>query len=152
MVEYVSNAELVKLPLSNAPRMSRCAKRELFRAMLTPVEKIGSTNLPVSHHYPAIANDLLHGVAVVALFLERPELRGLPQLGGHPRPAFRALPEELLARCTRLRKILALRYHSQARDPICDRDLPYPRIGDRQEIRTKMKSSCDSFLAQAQRS
>ena len=37
-----------KSDVSSAARMSRWAKRELLRAMLTPVEKIGSTNRPAS--------------------------------------------------------------------------------------------------------
>ena len=45
---YVEKASFAQLPVSRAFKMSVWAKRELFSAMLTPVEKMGSTKRPAS--------------------------------------------------------------------------------------------------------
>ena len=46
LVSYSENASREKSFFSSAVRISLCAKRALLSAMLTPVEKIGSTKRP----------------------------------------------------------------------------------------------------------
>ena len=77
--------------------MSLCAKRELLSAILTPVEKMGSTNLAgIADQHEPIAGSLLHGVAIVAFFLEGTNTLRLAQSVWIQRTASYRLPEETL--------------------------------------------------------
>src|SRR4029077_9774060 len=88
----------------------------------------------VPDQHEAVACKLLHGIAVVALVLERPDALGLLQRLGDQRTASHRIPEELLAIGLRFCEILLLRDHTQAGDGIGDGNLPDPRVRNWQEV------------------
>ena len=111
-------------------RETRAVERDAYARGEDWVDKTSR----IADQHEAVANQLLHGIAVIAFVLEGTNAIGLAQGLGNQRPAPHCLPEKLFAVFLRLGEVLFLRDHAQAGDGVSDRNLPDPGIRNRQEV------------------
>src|SRR6185437_10316100 len=88
----------------------------------------------VTDHQPLVAADIPHRIAVVTFWAELPDTGARAQCGGEFRAAFHGFPEEALPILFRSSEMLLLRYDPDTGDSFGDRDLPHPRVCDRQKV------------------